>query len=292
MLALNRLMPAARELAVVLRDRLLVAGGNLGRVGVADCAAPAFIELVTQLQLQRVHTAEELLVHLLHQGGVPGKTARIQTTHFVYEGLQLLPRLGAILHCGPNLVEEIQTLVNIALGVGGVRTLLGRHCLTLDSCVSGVNVAVDRAIAISLAAGRIAVRAREAIAHRTRLESAPTLTCLLLAAAALAASLAALTRLAAALLSALSLLASLLACLPGLTRLPIAIELAGLELLPAGLPGAAILTLSGLRVGTSAQTRELVAQTGKIVHGAVNRGVLGRLLSAPYGASRVLDLLT
>ena len=94
----DRLVAAAGEFAVVLGDRVLIAGRDLGRVGVADRAAPVFIELAAQLQFQRVHAADQLLVHLLDQRGIPGETAGIQIAHLIDQGLQLLPRLGTILH--------------------------------------------------------------------------------------------------------------------------------------------------------------------------------------------------
>ena len=37
------------ELAVILRDRILIAGGDLGRVCIADRAAAAFLKLAAQL---------------------------------------------------------------------------------------------------------------------------------------------------------------------------------------------------------------------------------------------------
>ena len=117
---------AAGEFAVVLGNRILIAGGDLGRVGVADRAAAAFLELAAQLQFQRVHAADELLVHLLDQRGIPGETAGIQIAHLIDQGLQLLPRLGTILHCGTNLVEKVQSLLDLALRIGRIGTLLGR----------------------------------------------------------------------------------------------------------------------------------------------------------------------
>jgi len=53
------------------------------------------------LQFQRVHAADELLVHLLDQGGIPGETAGIQIAHLIDQGL---------------LVEKVQSLVDLALG--------------------------------------------------------------------------------------------------------------------------------------------------------------------------------
>ena len=92
------------------------------------------------------------------------------------------------------------------------------------------------------AAPWIAYRACEAVAYCSRL-----------AAAALPA-----------LLSGLAVLPRLLTWLAGLTGLPIARELACLELLAARLARAARLTLpilsARLRVGTAAETRQLVAQ--------------------------------
>jgi hypothetical protein len=150
--------------------------------------------------------------------------------------LQLLPRLGTILHYGTNLVEKVQSLVNLALGIGRVGTLLGRHGPTGYARIAGVIGANSAAIAVGRATTRIAYRAGEAVPDRTRLASACLTT-----------------------LAGLAVLPWLLTWLTGLTRLPVAVELAGLELLAAGLPG---LTLSRLRVGTSAETGELVAQTG------------------------------
>jgi len=49
---------APGKLAVVFGDRVLIAGGNLGRVGVADRAAAVLIELAAQLQFQGIHAAE------------------------------------------------------------------------------------------------------------------------------------------------------------------------------------------------------------------------------------------
>ena len=91
-------MAAAGEFAVVLGHRVLIAGGNLGRVGVADGAAAGFLELAAQLQFERVNGADQLLVHLLDQGWVPGETFGIETPHLINQGLQLLARLGTILH--------------------------------------------------------------------------------------------------------------------------------------------------------------------------------------------------
>jgi hypothetical protein len=193
------------------------------------------------------------------------------------QGLQLLPRLGTILHCGTNLVEKVQSLVNLALGIGRVGALLGRHGLTLDASIAGVIVAVYGAIAIARATGRIALRTGETVAHRTRLAAAGStclllaagtlaagLTCLLLAAGTLAATLTTLTGLAALLarLALLPRLAVLRLPLSGLTGWPVAGELLGLELLAAGLAGKAGLTLSRLRGGTSTEAGDLVAQTG------------------------------
>ena len=266
-------MAAAGEFAVILGDRILIAGGNLVRVGVADGAAPAFIELAAQLQFQRIHAADELLVHLLDQGGIPGETAGIQFAHLIDQRLQLLPRFGTILHYGANLVEQIQTLVNLALGIGRIGTLLGRHCLTGDAGIAGVIGAKPVAIAIP-ATGHIAYRTGDAVADRTRFASAG-LACLpsgltRLASGSLAAGLTALTALPglAALLPLLAVLRWLLAGLTGLpaAELRVAGELAGLGRLAGWLPGTTGLALSslraGLRVGTSAEAVEPVAQTG------------------------------
>ncbi len=157
-------MAAAGEFAVILGNRVLVAGRDLRRVGVADGAALFFIEFAAQLQLQRVHLADELLMHLFDQGGIAGETAGIQIAHLIDQGLQLLPRLRTILHCCPNLVEKIQSLVNLALGIGRVGALLlWRRGPIRKSAISGVEVAKHGAITVA-ATGCIAVRTAHAVA--------------------------------------------------------------------------------------------------------------------------------
>jgi hypothetical protein len=178
------------------------------------------------LQFQRVHTADELLVHLLDQGGITRETARIQIAHLIDQGLQLSPRLGTILHYGTNLVEKIQALVNLPLGVCRVGTLLRGDGPALDSSIAGVIATKSVMIATDRAASRVSYLTSEAVAYPTRLGSAE------------------------------------LATLTGLTVLSISGELAGLELLAAGLAGTAWLTLSRLRVGASTECCKLVAQTG------------------------------
>jgi hypothetical protein len=111
-------------------------------------------------------------VHLLDQGGIPGEAAGIQIAHLIDEGLQLLARLRAILHRGTNLVEKVQSLVNLALGIARVGTLLGRHGVTGDVRIAGVIGANAVAIAIGRATGRIAYRTGEAVTDRTGLASA------------------------------------------------------------------------------------------------------------------------
>jgi hypothetical protein len=139
---------AAGEFAVILRDRILIAGGDLGGVGVANRSALILVELAAQLQFERVHLAHQLLVYLLHQSLIPRKTAGIQIAHLIDQGLQLLLCLGTILHCGANLVKKIQTLINLALGIGRSGTLLPRHRgLTGDAVIAGIKVAQSGAAA-------------------------------------------------------------------------------------------------------------------------------------------------
>jgi len=179
---------AAGESAIVLGDGIPIAGGNFGGVGIADCATVVSIELAAQLQFQRVHAADELLVHLLDQGGITGETARIQTTHLVDQGLQLLPRLGTILHHGPNLVEKVQSLVNLALGIGGVGTLLRGYGPPSDASIAGVITAIRATIAIG-ATSRVTYLTRDAVANLATLTGLAALPLLLTWSAGLAAGL-------------------------------------------------------------------------------------------------------
>jgi len=193
-------------------------------------------------------------VHLLNQGGIARKAFGIQIAHLIDQGLQLLARLGTILDYGTNLVEKVQSLVNLALGIGRVGSRLGSHGLPGDVGIAGVIGAIP--VAIAIAAARVACGTGDAVADRTCQGSG-----------ALAAGLTGLTGLATltglallaslALLTTLTGLAALLALLAGLTGLPVAGEWAGL----AGLT-LSRLTLSGLSVGTSAEAGELIAQAG------------------------------
>jgi len=236
--------------------------------------------LAAQLQFQRVHAADKLLVHLLDQGGISREPAGVELAHLIDQRLQLLPRLGTILHYGANLVEQVQSLVDLALSIGRVRTLLGRHGLTGDASIAGVIGAIAVAVAIAAATGRIACRTSDAIPDITcqglpplatgALATGLTLTTLTGLAAALTAS----TGLAALLarLPRLPILRLLLTGLASLTGLPVAAELAGpLELLAAGLAGLPLSRLRvRLRVGLRVRSRVRLragtpAEAGKLV---------------------------
>ncbi len=233
-------MAAAGKFAVVFGDGIPIAGGDLSRVGVADRAAAVFIELAAQLQFQRVHAADQLLMHLFDQGGIAGEALGVQTAHLLDQRLQRLPRLWIILHCGTNLVQKVQSLVNLALRIGRVGTLLGRCGLTGNASIAGILAAIY--VPVAPATARIAYRTCDAVADRTRLASVrPGLTGLLAARLTTLTSLTALTR-----------LALLLAGLTALTGLPIAAELA----LPA-LAGLALTILLTLVLADLGQVGEL-----------------------------------
>jgi hypothetical protein len=159
---------AAGQFAVILGDRVLIAGGDFGRVGVADGASAIFVELTAQLEFQGVYAADELLVHLLYQRGVPRETAGIQISHLIDQCLQLLTALGAILYRGANLVQKTQSLIDFALGVGRVETLLGRDRTPRDAGIAGVISAQGAASAT----GRVAYRTGYAVSDSTRLAGA------------------------------------------------------------------------------------------------------------------------
>jgi len=148
--------------------------------------------------------------------------------------------------------------------------LLGSHGLTADVSVAGVIGPESVAIAISRATARIACRTGDTIAHRTRHAStglttlADLTTTAALASAGLTALAGLITLAPTALLPWLAILRLLPTRLTSLTGLPVAAELTGPELLATGLAGLTLptLTLPGLRVRTSAETGELIAQTG------------------------------
>jgi hypothetical protein len=150
--------------------------------------------------------------------------------------LQLLPRLGTILHDGAHLVEQVQALVDFLLRVGRIGPLLGSDSLSCDTRIAGIVGTI--ALAITTAGSRIPRSARDAVSDRTRQASA-----LITLAAAGLATLATLplTRLLAA---AAALLTALLALtLP----LALALTLSGLTVLRLLLPGLAT-ALSSLPV--------------------------------------------
>src|SRR5580698_9986260 len=88
-------------------------------------------------------------MHLLHQRRIPRESAWIQITHLVDQSLQLLLGLGTVLHRSANLVEEVQSLIDLVLRIGRIRTLLRRHRLPHDVRIAGVQIAVSRTTAIA-----------------------------------------------------------------------------------------------------------------------------------------------
>jgi len=72
------------------------------------------------LQFQRVHAADELLMYLLDQGWIAWETARVQIAHLLDQGPATVARaLGIVLHRRANLVQSVQCLIDLALGIGG-----------------------------------------------------------------------------------------------------------------------------------------------------------------------------
>lgn len=239
------------------------------RISIADRPAVIFIELPAKLQFKGIHLADELLVHLLYQRGIPGEAPRIQCAHLIDERLQLRAGFRAVLHRGPNAVEQVQTLIDLALRIGGIRPLLRSRGAALYARIAGVEIAC--AVITSAIAGPC-----RGITQRTGL------------------AVARLTELAASLAASLAVLGCLLAALTA-AGLPVARKSAALELLiaAASLPG--LLSLAGLTLslaGISAQTRELIAQPREIVHRAIESGIFGAAaLRGSKRARGILDLL-
>lgn len=242
------------------------------------------LHLPAQLQFERVHFADELLVHLLDQRRIAGETARIESAHLLYQLLQLRLSLGTILNDCADSVEKIQSLVDVALGIRWVGTLLRCGGAPLNASIASVVTAIGAAPAIAGAAARIADGTSEAVAYTAPLWIAAVLTAL--------TGLVALAAAALAHLSVLPLLA-LLALLAALSRLPIAGQLTALErLTSASRLTLALLTLARLSIGLPAQTVQLVAQAGEIVHGPVEPGFLRIALRSAQSAGSIADLLT
>jgi len=117
-------------------------------------------------------------MHLLHQGWIPGEAAGVQVAHLLDQGLQLALRLRIVLHHGANLVQKIQALVNLALRIGRVRALLGRHRMAGDPSVARVPGAIHLTIAISRPAAGIANWTSLAVAYAACLALLPRLPAL------------------------------------------------------------------------------------------------------------------
>jgi urease gamma subunit len=183
-------------------------------------------------------------VHLLNQSRITGETAGVQVSHLVDQGLQLLACFRTVLHGGPNLVQKVKPLINLALRVGRIRTLLGRRGGAGNSGVARIvsTIAIGPITPSRTAACR-------AITDVTRQASA-TLTAL--------PSLS--------LLSALTNLPplTLLATLPALARLAARAAHSGLclsLLLAIALLTIALLTIArGAVPRGPAQTRNLIPQ--------------------------------
>jgi hypothetical protein len=191
------------------------------------------------------------------------------------------------------LIEQVQSLVNLGLGIGRGGTLRPRRRgLTGNAIIAGIDVAKRCAAATSTGPS-----VRDAAVGLTTLTSAglTTLTLTLPGLTTLTLATFTLTALALFALAVLPLLLTLLSALAGLT---VGHELTGLEL--AGLSATALLgltltlALTRLRIGLRlpAETVQLIAQTRQVVHGAIDLRVPGSDLSATQGARRVTHLLT
>jgi hypothetical protein len=227
----------------------------------------------------------------------------------------LLPCFGAILNHGPKLVQYVQTLIDLTLRIGRIRTLLRCRSLSGNACVAGVPPAAV-AVSAALGVGIAGSAASDSVANRTSLAGRLTTTTALaattlagtallslallpgLATLSLLPTSATLSLLALALpltlpLTRLATLARLLtglAALASLTGLPVAAELAGLKLLLAtalALLTLALAALASLTIGLSTKPGELIPQTRYIVHCSGECGVLRSVLRASYGANRL-----
>lgn len=256
---------AAGELSIVLGDRVAVAFWNPGRIGIANRTAVALFELLTQPQLQGVHVTDELLMDLLDQARISWEPAGIEIAHLVDERSEFALCLRIVLHDRANRAQKVQALVNLALRIGRVRPLW--RCsgtAALELIAAWVPGPLDAAIAIAPAT----------VAHGSSHTVADTIH----STAHLAglAGLSVLSRLATGAALLLATWTGLLAA-----RQRVALELLTCR---SGLARSRITAIS-------AETCKLVAQTRKIVHRAVDRGILGGVFSSAQCPRRVLQLL-
>lgn len=214
------LLSGGGELAIVFGDRILIAGGNSRRIGIANCAALAFVELLADLQFQRVDLRRKLLVHRLQLLGITLEAIRIESAHLVNQRLYLSAGFGAFLHGRFHLIQDAHFLIDFALRILRSRASIRRDRLTLDVCVAGVPAA--EVSALPLAAARIAHRPSLTIADALGIAAVLTTGAVLVAHAGGLLSTALATSPALALLALLTL--SLALALSLSLSLPLAVQ--------------------------------------------------------------------
>src|SRR6185437_119828 len=238
---LHRSMPAAgrRQPLEVRRYRIVVPRRRRLRLAPPDLAALRFVELLAQVQLQRVHRVQQFLVHLRHHLRIPREPAGIEIAGLRDQILNRPLRRGILRQRLPEVVQGFEILLDRPLRVRWVRPLLRRHRLPHDmrfpEIIAAVAVIVVAVAAcrdlvphrpITVAVARAAVLPGNAIADPAVRTVAPRAPALRPSAPGLAVTRLPATIAAAAVLR--RLLAALLALLP---RLPIAAQLPWLELL-------------------------------------------------------------
>src|SRR5437764_13897628 len=103
-------------------------------------------------------------MHLLDQRGIPREPLRVQTAHLIDQRLQLLLRLGTILHGRAHLVEKVQSLIDFTLRIGRIGTTLLRLGPICKTTIAGVKALKRAATAVSAPSASIGYCTRDTIA--------------------------------------------------------------------------------------------------------------------------------
>src|SRR5579871_1466421 len=114
-------------------------------------------------------------MHLLNQGRIPREAAGVKIAHLIDESLQLLACFGTVLNCGAHLIQQVQSLINFTLRIGGSETLLGSNRPSCYVSVAGIHTAEGITIAVGSAASRISDGSCDTVTYGT---SQPSPTCL------------------------------------------------------------------------------------------------------------------
>ena len=219
------------ESAIVIGNGILIAGGHRCGIAAADLVG-GLIGAAPKLKLQLVHVSQNLLVELLHHGGVAGESRRIKLLHLLFKVGNFFLSSGVALRQGAQLVELALSLADFGFGVAVACSDVG--VVRLLHAVVGVGTGIDFPVGAGASAAVADHAACEVSLPIAEIAAALVVAALITATALIATGLIAALALAAlplALLAALTLttLTGLVAASLLLTALTLLITLASLS---------------------------------------------------------------